>query len=80
MASASPTGTCCSPPQRDTRGVAVRHMPGDYWRTGPHPRREDAAGDAGVAAGGEYDVAVLRVHENGDNMPIGNVHSARLTH
>ena len=60
-------------------GVAVDHLLDEYWWVEFHPVREDPTGTLWLAITADPAVAVLRVDESRDNLPVGHDLSPRLT-
>ncbi len=60
-------------------GVAVEHMLDEYWWIEFHPVREDHRGTPRLVITADPAVAVLRVDESRDNLPMGYDFSPRLT-
>ena len=60
-------------------GVAVEHMLDEYWWIEFHPVREDHTGTPRLVITADPAVAVLRVDESRDNLPVGYDFSPRLT-
>ena len=60
-------------------GVAVEHMLDEYWWVEFHPVREGHRGTPRVVTTADPAVAVLRVDESRDNLPVDHDLSPRLT-
>ena len=63
---------------KDTR-VAIQHMLDEYWWVELPPVREDESGALQPDTRDFPGIAILRVDESRDNLPVGYDHSPKLT-
>ena len=61
-------------------GVGVEHMVDDYWWVEVYPVQESEDGRVEVVTRGNFDIAVLRILDSGENLPLGYEygHSAKF--